>query len=463
MDINELIAFIENEARRFGAITDQNDPNRSYILRNNARDGYSDENKAYVGLVQPDELPSGQYHDFSFTVMPGTNSLPWLVTICVGSLGFKNDYELAAFPGLRRFFAPLVDGNGICKSDFSDIETPLPKEFVKRAELAHLKRTVTEYSKVFSVCQIVKDPFTEEGKKIISAILAGYARFRDWPSNKDHDDAISHALSLRTTNQSADPEAEIEQLVKERRFVVLQGSPGTGKTRAAKEICTRIGATPIFIQFHAETTYSDFVWGIRPSLNDEKVRYREQKGALVKAIENAQKDKTLLIIDEINRANLANVLGPVFYLFEYQMQKSDVEVEVTPELRVCALPENLYVIATMNTADRSLAVVDFALRRRFAWYTLRPRPIVNPDRGKFFKKDFEALDQIFRWFATSDELSLQPGQGYFIADDDVQMTNRITYEIYPLIREYLQEGLMRTAKESFNEYFTNRIKKSLFE
>ena len=124
------------------------------------------------------------------------------------------------------------------------------------------------------------------------------------------------------------------------------------------------------------------------------------------------------------------------------------------------MPKNLFVIATMNTADRSLAVVDFALRRRFAWYDLKPITINSED---FFDQDFMAFKEIFDWYANSDELSLQPGQGYFIASDEIAMKNRITYELYPLVQEYLKEGLLLSGKEEFNRYFLQRINKPLFQ
>ena len=142
------------------------------------------------------------------------------------------------------------------------------------------------------------------------------------------------------------------------------------------------------------------------------------------------------------------------------MDKSDIELDITPDLKITELPKNFYVIATMNTADRSLAVVDFALRRRFAWYNLSPQII---ETENFCKEDYNKIDEIFNWYANSNELALQPGQGYFIASSDLEMKNRIKYEIYPLIKEYLQEGLLRNAKEEFNNYFYNRINQSLFE
>jgi hypothetical protein len=142
------------------------------------------------------------------------------------------------------------------------------------------------------------------------------------------------------------------------------------------------------------------------------------------------------------------------------MDISDVEIEISPNFKIRKLPKNFFVIATMNTADRSLAVVDFALRRRFAWYTLRPKAI---NLKQFFKDDFGSIQEIFDWYASSNELTLQPGQGYFIADSEEEMNNRIKYEIFPLIKEYLQEGLLRNAKEEFNNYFSTRINLSLFE
>ncbi|WP_223862515.1 AAA family ATPase, partial [Enterobacter hormaechei] len=119
------------------------------------------------------------------------------------------------------------------------------------------------------------------------------------------------------------------------------------------------------------------------SVDMSQPKFKAKEGVLYQAIKYAnenEKEKILLIIDEINRANLSNVLGPVFYLFEYQSGKRKVEISVG-NMKLTHLPDNLHVIATMNTADRSLAVVDFALRRRFAWYTLRPYEI-TPESEK---------------------------------------------------------------------------------
>lgn len=462
MIIENIRQFIKDKAEQFGAKAD-NEFNKPYIERNNTKQEALKDNGAYFGFIHPDEDTSGPFHDFSLTIFPNEQNKPWLVCLGIGSSGFKNDYELATYPGLRRLFSNLIDERGFYKSDFSDIETSLPKTITGSNDLQHIKNTIKTYSKVLPVCQIVDNPESKEGKKIIAAFVAGYAKLREWPSNKEHRKAITEALEPFLETEEIDEAEEIESLLKERRFIVLQGPPGTGKTRTAKLVSAKIKAKTFFTQFHAETSFSDFIYGIRPDVKSKELNYIESLGSFTEALKYAREhenEKTVLIIDEINRANLSNVLGPIFYLFEHKMENSDVEIEIYPGYKINQLPENLNIIATMNTADRSLAVVDFALRRRFAWYTLKPKLI---NSKQFHKEDFSRIQEIFDWYATSNELSLQPGQGYFIASSDEEMKNRIKYEIFPLIREYLQEGLVRNAKEEFNTYFSNRINQSLFE
>lgn len=462
MSIENIRQFIKEKAEQFGAKTD-NEFHKPYVERNNTGPEALNDNGAYFGFIHPEEEASGPFHDFSLTIFPNNQNKPWLVCLGIGSSGFKNDYELASYPGLRRLFSKLTDENGFCKSDFSDIETSLPKSFTSRSDLQHIKNTIKTYSKVLPACQIVEKPEEEKGKQIIAAFVAGYAKLRDWPSNKNHRDAISKALEPFLNKEPIDEVEEVKNLLTERKYIVLQGPPGTGKTRTAKSVARDIGAKTFFTQFHAETSYSDFIFGIRPDTENKELRYKENLGIFSLAVKYAidhQNEKVILIIDEINRANLSNVLGPIFYLFEHKMDVSNVEIEIAPNFKVTKLPDNFYVIATMNTADRSLAVVDFALRRRFAWYTLKPKPIKSK---QFFNEDFSRIQEIFDWYASSSELNLQPGQGYFIAGSEDEMKNRIRYEIFPLIQEYLQEGLLRNAKEEFNSYFLTRINLSLFE
>lgn len=460
--IDRTRKFIKDEAERFGAKNDA-EYNKPYVERNNTGADALKDNGAFFGFIHPAEENSGPFHDFSLTIFPNDIGKPWLVCLGVGSSGFKNDYELATYPGLKRLFSKIVDKRGYCKSDFSDIESSLPKNISVLDELKHIKNTLDTYKKFLPAIQIIDNPESDQGKKVISAFVAAYAKLRNWASNKDHRDSISKALADFLKTSEVNEEDNVSKLLEERKYVVLQGPPGTGKTRLAKKVAKEIDSKTFFTQFHAETSYSDFIYGIRPSVNTSILSYTGTTGifaqALIFAIENPTQ-KTVLIVDEINRANLSNVLGPLFYLFEHKQDITNVELQITPDLKVSEIPKNLFVIATMNTADRSLAVVDFALRRRFAWYTLKPRAILSAD---FRKDDFGEFQQIFDWYASSNELALQPGQGYFIASSTEEMENRIRYELHPLIREYLQEGLLASAREEFNNYFSARIGLPLFE
>lgn len=481
MIIENIRQFIRNKAEEFGGVCETD-----FIERNNTNGDAFEKGGAYFGIISPEEEHSGPYHDFSVVIFPGKEfDDPWILALGVGSQGFKNDYDLASFPGLRRLFSKIIDSNGYVKSDFSDIENGLPKEFFGREDITHLRKAIDNskgYGKVLSAVQILRNPESDEAKNYISAFIAIYAKIRNWNWKSQFTKAISETLAPYSQSFGSDNSLEILNLLKERKYLVLQGSPGTGKTRMAKKIVENLNAKDFFIQFHAETSYSEFIFGLRPKINSESIGYEILKGEFTKAIEfaneDANKDKNVvLLIDEINRANLSNVLGPIFYLFEHKMDISNVEIEISPGLKINKLPENLYVIATMNTADRSLAVVDFALRRRFAWYDLKPSSIkgkqkklgatnvieLENSKSFFFIEDFALINEIFDWYASSIELSLQPGQGYFIADTEEEMKNRIQFEVFPLIKEYLQEGLIISAKEEFNNYFSTRINRYLFE
>ena len=254
-----------------------------------------------------------------------------------------------------------------------------------------------------------------------------------------------------------------------RKYVILQGAPGTGKTYTALKIAENFDKV-FFEQFHAETNYSDFVYGLEPDTTQtsSQLRFKTKEGVLYRTIKYAQEhrqERVLLIIDEINRANLSNVLGPVFYLFEYQSGTRKVKTKVK-DLELDKLPDNIKVIATMNTADRSLAVVDFALRRRFAWYTLRPHEIKVGEDKVFMKKAYNQFADIFFEYATDEELNLQPGQSYFIvkkANKDEEIKERMVYELMPLIKEYLAEGYLLKAKDSFCDLFLKETGRLMYE
>lgn len=416
-------------------IKDVKSPDKKYIRRLNP----SNENTPFISLIRPEEERSGPYSDFSFVVFPddAKDIKRCIVSVVVGSRGFRNDYDNARLPWWRREFMTLRDAR--CKNRFTDLESELEV-------YEGFPDVQSSYGKLLVAARQVDMTDEEEAMKIIFDWLDTYAYLRGW---------IKKPNIKKRAREITDP--DVRQLLKRYKYVVLQGAPGVGKTYNALEIAKDYRPEHVhFIQFHAETTYADFVEGLQPN-TDGSQGFTRKEGILMKAIKDAVNNPgkdVLLIIDEINRANLSNVLGPVFFLFERITAGRTVGIPVEGGVTLTHLPDNLHVLGTMNSADRSLAVVDFALRRRFIWVTIRPKPL----SGNFAKEAFDDMAQIFRRYADDSELALQPGQAYFITDPTTDFGERLRYELMPLIKEYLNEGLLRNAETAFAAYFNHYAK-----
>lgn len=169
---------------------------------------------------------------------------------------------------------------------------------------------------------------------------------------------------------------QIHRLLKDKRQVILCGPPGTGKTYIAQRLAEFIaqgGGTIERVQFHPSYAYEDFVEGYRPGMVGGQPGFQLASGPLKRAAKAAAKNDAthILLIDEINRGNIAKVFGELYYLLEYRGKTLSLQYSAEP----FCLPENLWIIGTMNTADRSIALVDLALRRRFyfiEFYTDKP-------------------------------------------------------------------------------------------
>ena len=215
---------------------------------------------------------------------------------------------------------------------------------------------------------------------MVQAFFDLYAFERGWKVLKEFKESYDdfHA-ALREDLFRSVTDAELDALLRQRRFVVLQGPPGTGKTRLAEEVRKNFfGGHGTTVQFHPAVTYEDFIVGLSPDPKEGTLRFNVRPGWLMQAARSAREAPFLLVIDEVNRADLGKVLGEAIYLFEpgevggERARKVELPHAVDGE-RCFSIPENLYVLATMNTADRSIASMDLAIRRRFAFVAMPPK------------------------------------------------------------------------------------------
>ncbi len=250
---------------------------------------------------------------------------------------------------------------------------------------------------------------------------------------------------------------EIETLLEDKRQIIFQGPPGTGKTYVARALADYLagGKNRVkLVQFHPSYAYEDFVRGFRPTNTENgMVRFELQDGPLLKVAEDARNDedsKYILIVDEINRGNLAKVFGELYFLLEYREAKITLQYHLDGEEEF-SLPKNLYMIGTMNTADRSIAMVDLALRRRFEFVPFRPdeEPVKSVLR-KWLQRHLEngKMAEDMEWVADVVEEANKLlerhrhaaiGPSYFMKDGLNEKVVRRTwkYNVLPYIEELL--------------------------
>ena len=262
--------------------------------------------------------------------------------------------------------------------------------------------------------------------------------------NKDLDE-LADELFL---TEPSDFLHEIETLLEDKKQVIFQGPPGTGKTYVAQQLANHLAGSKdrvTLVQFHPSYAYEDFVQGFRPMLEGGQAGFKISDGPLLRAAKRAEDDsnrKHFLIIDEINRGNLAKVFGELYYLLEYRNQAIALQYQRDDEDDF-SLPDNLYIIGTMNTADRSIALVDLALRRRF--YFMDFHPDEEPIRG-VLRRWLQAKHPNMEWVANvveranellKDDRHAAIGPSYFMNDRlDDELVDRIwKHSVLPYIEE----------------------------
>ncbi len=247
----------------------------------------------------------------------------------------------------------------------------------------------------------------------------------------------------------------IGKLLDDKLQVIFQGPPGTGKTYVARKLAACLAGSVErvrLVQFHPSYAYEDFVQGFRPTLKDGQPGFELTNGPLLDAAEAARAapdENHFLVIDEINRGNLSKVFGELYYLLEYREAEMRLQYSSAP----FALPKNLLIIGTMNTADRSIALVDLALRRRFHFVEFHPdKPPVAGLLARWLKKNAPEYGWIAGVVDRANELlddrQAAIGPSYFMKQhlDDELVRLIWEHNVLPYVEEHLYGEQDRLAE-----------------
>ena len=428
----------------------------------------------YAAYIHPSNADSGAYGGMSFVIFP-VDDAPSLVAMVIGTQGLAPDEAILGRPGHARKIQAMCAwlnhrfGGGAqvawAKQDPTRVDIDVP-EAIQKA-WSQYERALKRYGRwLYGVYRP-----TGDRAGTIAALTAmldvlfqerGYTPLKEFENDAQSVQSawFEHLMPLTAPN-------DVVGLLNTRRYVVIQGPPGTGKTRMARQIlAASYAGNGQTIQFHPNTTYENFVGGLAPlqesATGDGNIgfRFAPKPGFLIEAAARASEDPTrnyLLHIDEINRADLGKILGEAIYLFEPDPE-SPREITLAydfgaPFFRKLQLPNNLHVLGTMNSADRSIAILDVAVRRRFAFLSLWPSLKVVEEHGcELSRKAFQELVTTFIEHATDEALPLVPGHSYFLGGDEGRARTNLKTSLVPLLTEYLAQGYVSGFAEPIRAY-----------
>lgn len=320
-------------------------------------------------------------------------------------------------------------------------------------------------------CEIFDSQFMDSAKGDIKILLPATMAYGETPieaidTYQREQEIIQNEMEEPVTEIAYDPYDEsdflsevyisqeeltlLKELIIKKKNVILQGSPGVGKTFMARRLayvlmgCKDTSRVEM-VQFHQSYSYEDFLIGYRPTENGFKI----DVGPFYEFCKKASVDSRphFFIIDEINRGNVSKIFGELLMLLEKDKRGDSLKLLYSGE--AFSIPSNVYVIGMMNTADRSLAIIDYALRRRFAFYDVKPAfknelflEHIESKKSDSLKRLLFYIEELNK--AIEQEEALGPGfevgHSYFCTDDeeinDSWIKSVVDYEILPLVKEY---------------------------
>lgn len=425
----------------------------------------------------------------------------WLYAAGDGSVNWESDYsegimaigwhdmgDLMAYSSkdeMRSRMKELYGGNGSYKNQvhatwqFANVMKPGDIVFVKKGRKHILGRGVIEGEYVYDpkrghYCNIRTVRWTDKGEwehpeQSVMKTLTDITPYTDYvkklqsiiDGDKQEDEILdaeeedvtyeSYAADdfLHDVYMDEERYNTLKSLLLTKKNVILQGAPGVGKTFAAKRLAFSIMGEKDnnrvkMVQFHQSYSYEDFIMGFRPT----ETGFELKKGVFYEFCRRAAEDDRpyFFIIDEINRGNLSKIFGELFMLIE--SDKRGVELQLLYADEQFSIPSNVHIIGMMNTADRSLAMLDYALRRRFAFFEITPafgssgfrayRLKVNNPK---FDRLIATVEQLNEVIANDDSLGegFCIGHSYFCTKatiNDEWMKSVVEYELIPLLKEY---------------------------
>lgn len=381
-----------------------------------------------------------------------TMGLYWIAPNSFLNLDSRNRwyiYESGKLPLELVYKLPRIHSK-ISASDYFSIVESL-KNYLEspQSELKNFKELSFEAWKYSE--QVNKE---EQAKKEVSESSAPRYDLpsEDTKESEKVDTSYTREDFLKEVFVSAEDYDRLATILRLKKNIILEGAPGVGKTFIADRLAySLMGEKAIdrvkMVQFHQSYSYEDFIMGFRPSASGFELR----KGPFYQFCKQAEGDESndyFFIIDEINRGNLSKIFGELFMLIEMDKRGRDLQLLYSDEQ--FSIPENLYIIGMMNTADRSLAMLDFALRRRFAFFELKPG--FDSDGFKEYQSHLknEKFDALINTVKHLNEIIASDeslGEGFCIGHsyfcnlipnsiDQQVLSSIVEYELIPLLKEY---------------------------